>query len=375
VNAAACVLRHGQAVQRRLGDRVCGAEEDRGAERSEGFVYGDGAASGERHAERAWRALVIRQLAKWAEIHVAGVLLHDALGLIRMRREPGGNALVADVVSRDVAVGDQDSADGGVGLAVLAIEPDAQGVAVGQDDAARPLDLQHERIHWAGDVGRDWRLAVEGAAINGGARQCREVGVRRFGVERHFVAGGQILRAGNFRLEIAGDEHLAVDGVGGEIGLEESAGGGVVAGRDGLRGGTAVLPEARLPCLQLREAAAAERGVRRHEGEGFAAEDEGGEGGGGVVGIPARKGGDVRFRAGWGCRACESAVFSRDAAGQGEGTEEVKPAHDQPLRAAASRQVRSGPFRSRSKVQRSTSSVTASVPLSGLPAASNVRFT
>lgn len=170
---------------------------------------------------------------------------------------------------------------------VVAVETDAQGGAVGEENTAGALDLQHEGIDRAAEISGDWGLAVEGVIVDGSARQGGEIEVERFGVEGDGVAGAEVFGAGVFGLEIAGDEGLAGDGVDAEIALEEISRGGVVAGRDGLGCGAAGLPETGLAGGGLGHVVAAQSLIRGHMGDGLAAQHEGGQRGGDVVLRPA----------------------------------------------------------------------------------------
>ncbi len=161
--------------------------------------------------------MVVWQRTDGAQIYVIGVLLHVIHGFRRMCLEPGGDGAVADIVGLEVSMLDQDLADGGVGLVVLAVIPHAQGLTVGEQDTAGALDLQHEGIDRVGEIGGDRGLAVERAIVDGPARQAGEGGDGWFGVERDGVARVVISGARIFRLEIAGDEGWPGNGVDGEI--------------------------------------------------------------------------------------------------------------------------------------------------------------
>jgi hypothetical protein len=50
----------------------------------------------------------------------------------------------------------------------LASKTHAQGFAAGQEDAPGALDLQHEGVDRAGEIGCDRSLAVEGVIVDGG---------------------------------------------------------------------------------------------------------------------------------------------------------------------------------------------------------------
>ena len=210
--------------------------------------------------------------------------------------------MVADIIGLEIAMLDQDLTDGDVGLVVLAVVTHAQGLAVGQQDAAGTLDLQHEGINRVGKIGGDWRLAVERAVIDGLARQVGEGGGGGFGVERHGVAAAVIFGAGILRLEIASDEGWAGNGIDGEICLEKLLGGCVAAGRDSFGGGAGGLPKAGLAGIFLRQGhvLAAKFLVCWHAQDILAAEYEGGQGRGGVVLLPAGQRGEGDLPAGRG---------------------------------------------------------------------------
>ena len=104
-----------------------------------------------------------------AEEDIRRVLVHQALRLRRMGREPGADRGERHLIPRHLAAFDEEPADRHIGAPVLPVEADIDQRAVAEPHPAGALDRQHEGIDRIIDPEEGEIEPVERAALDLGA--------------------------------------------------------------------------------------------------------------------------------------------------------------------------------------------------------------